>query len=123
MKKYQLLIGAAILIIGASIFMNGYFIGEAIKTIRLDEEDKVLNLSQTATYMNMTEDELQGIIKTETGILNEYNNFSGEMFPYFIINDKFYFYKDQIDKWLIEASMQHKNYNTSNGWINNGPTK
>jgi hypothetical protein len=111
------------LIFGASIVLNGYLIGVAIKTTQVKEDNTVLNLSQAATYMNLTEDELQGIIQTETDLLQQYHSFSGKMFPYFIVNDNFYFYKDEIDEWLIEATTQRHNYNTSKGWINSGPTE
>jgi len=122
-NQNRFLIGAAMLIIGASIVLNGYLIGVAIKSTQVKEDTRVLNLSQAATYMNLTEAELLGIIKTETDLLNEYHSFSGKMFPYFIINDQFYFYKDEINEWLKEACMERKNYNISSGWINSGPTE
>lgn len=34
------------------------------------------------------------------------------MFPYFIVNDKLYFYKEQIDEWLKDISIQRKEYDT-----------
>lgn len=37
------------------------------------------------------------------------------MFPYFIINNNQYFYKDEIDEWLKEASNYHREYNTKSG--------
>ena len=123
MNKYRFLIGAAMILIGASIILNGYLIGVAIKTMDTKEDTAVLTLSQTATYMNMTEEALKGIIQTETDLLQQYHSFSGKMLPYFIIDDQFYFYKGEIDEWLKEAAMQRKNYNTSRGWITNGPVE
>lgn len=123
MIKRNFMIGVAILFIGVSIIINGYFVGEAIKSIKMgesitdNEADKVLNLPQAAKYMNMTEDEVQGIIKTETEVLEKMGSFDGKMFPYFTIDDKQYFYKNEIDEWLKEASSNHKNYNITDGWI------
>ena len=122
-SKNRFLISTAIFIIGASIVLNGYLIGVAIKTTQVKEDTTVLSLSQAATYMNLTEAELLGIIKTETDLLNEYHSFPGKMFPYFIINNQFYFYKVEINDWLKEACMERKNYNISSGWINSGPTE
>ncbi len=116
MDKKNVLAAAAILIIGGSIILNGYFVGEAIKSAPAKEptaaavDTKVLNLSQAAEYMNMSEEEVQSIIRTESDILSETHSFSGKMFPYFTISGKQYFYKDEIDAWLSEVSVDHRAY-------------
>lgn len=39
------------------------------------------------------------------------------IFPYFIVNDKMYFYKQQIDEWLKEVLTQRKEYDTISGFV------
>lgn len=125
MFKKNLWMGIAIVFIGTSIIFSGYFIGNAIKSVKMGDSDlipapidnQVLNLSQTAKYLNMTEDEVQGIIQTEKASMEKIGSFSGKMFPYFTINNKKYFYKNEIDEWLKEVSSTRREYNTTEGWI------
>lgn len=123
MNKKTLLFGIAVLLLGVSIILNGYFVGEAIKSVPIGKtaaaspEAQVLNLSQAAEYMNMTEEELRGIVDTEKSILEETSSFSGKMFPYFTVDGKSFFYKREIDEWLKEASDERRDYNTKEGWI------
>lgn len=123
MFKKNLLVVIAILFIGASIIINGYFIENAIKSANLQNpittsvDDKVLNLSQTAEYLNMSEEDIRGIIQTEKNILEKTSSFNGKMFPYFTINNKENFYKNEIDEWLKEVSSNRREYNTTDGWI------
>lgn len=39
------------------------------------------------------------------------------MFPYFTVNDKMCFYKQQIDEWLKEVLTQRKEYDTISGFV------
>ncbi|MFL0269345.1 hypothetical protein ACJDUH_14750 [Clostridium sp. WILCCON 0202] len=80
-------------------------------------DSKALTLSQVAAYLNMTEEEVRAIIQTEKKKLDETHSFDGKMFPYFTINNKQYFYKDEIDEWLKEVSSNHRQYDTTKGWI------
>lgn len=80
-------------------------------------DSKTLTLSQVAEYLNMTEEEVRAIIQTEKKKLDETHSFEGKMFPYFTINNKQYFYKDEIDEWLKEVSSNHRQYDTTKGWI------
>lgn len=80
-------------------------------------DSKTLTISQVAEYLNMTEEEVHAIIQTEKKKLDETHGFDGKRFPYFIINNKQYFYKDEIDEWLKEVSSQHREYDTTRGWI------
>lgn len=65
----------------------------------------------------MTEEEVSGIIKTKKKKLEETHSFSGKMFPYFTVNNKQFFYQDEIDEWLKEVSSNHREYNTTKGRI------
>lgn len=118
------LISVSIIILAVSIIIGSIWIGNSLEKavgsqepISTSIDSKVLTLSQVAEYLNMTEEEVNGIIKTETKKLEETHSFSGKMFPYFTINNKQFFYQDEIDEWLKEVSSNHIEYNTTKGWI------
>lgn len=120
------LFSISIIILAMSIILGSIWIGYSLeKTAGLHAAistptitaGKVLTLSQAAEYMNMTEDEVSGIIQTEKKKLEETHSFDGKMFPYFTINNKQYFYQDALDEWLSEVSMLHRQYDTKEGWI------
>lgn len=123
MKNNKLWFGVTIIFLGVSIMICGYFIGSAIMSADVEKSSSeitigpVLNLSQVALYLNMSEKEVSGIINTEKDMLNTMGSFTGIMFPYFIIDKQQYFYKDQIDEWLKEVSGARKEYNTVEGWV------
>lgn len=124
LKKY-ILFGSAVLFIGLSIIISGYFIGTAIKSTQevnkstASTETKVMSLTQAAEYLSMTEKEVSQIIQLEKNQLEKTGSFYGKRFPYFKIDDKIYFYKDEIDEWLKEASSSHREYNSVKGWVLN----
>ena len=123
MKNNKLWFGVAIIFLGVSIMISGYFIGSAIISAGMEKSSSeittgpVLNLSQVALYLSMSEKEVSGIIITEKDMLDTMGSFTGMMFPYFIIDKQQYFYKDQIDEWLKEVSGSRKEYNTVEGWV------
>lgn len=105
-----------------SVIFGSIWIGNSLKkNVSLQTsiltDSKILTLSQTAEYLNMTEEEVRGIIQTEKKMLDETHVFSGKMFPYITINNKQYFYKDEIDEWLKEVSSHRRQYDTTKGLI------
>jgi hypothetical protein len=119
------LFSISIIILAASIIFGSVWIGNSLEKAALLEksvptavESKVLNLKQAAEYLNMSEEDILGIIRVEKTILENTHMFSGRMFPYFKVNDKQYFDKNQMDEWLKEASINRREYNTAKGWIN-----
>ncbi|NLB51720.1 MAG: hypothetical protein GX808_02125 [Syntrophomonadaceae bacterium] len=115
------LLSISIIILAMSILFGSIWIGYSLErtaglhtsiSTPTSTDDKALTLSQAAEYMNMTEDEVLGIIQTEKKKLEETHSFDGKMFPYFTINNKQYFSKDEIDDWLKEVSMFHRQYDT-----------
>ncbi len=101
------------------IMLSSIWLGYSIqKSANKQKQDSVINsnvftLSQVAEYLRMTEEEVQGIIDTEEISLDTTGSFSGIMFPYFIVNEKQYFYKEKIDEWLKEVSNEHREYDTN----------
>lgn len=80
-------------------------------------DGEVLSLPQVSKYLNMSEDEVKGIINTEKGKLEKSGSFSGKMFPYIIVNNKYYFYKDAIKEWSANGSNNRRQYDTVKGYI------
>lgn len=101
------------------IMLSSIWLGYSIqKSTNIQKQDSVINsnvftISQVAEYIRMTEEEVQGIIDTEEIELDTTGSFSGIMFPYFIVNEKQYFYKEKIDEWLKEVSNEHREYDTN----------
>ncbi|MCY6356333.1 hypothetical protein [Clostridium sp. ZS2-4] len=120
----QKLLPISIVILAISVIVGSIWIGYSLeKTANLQNsiltsvDNKVLNLSQVAEYLNMKEEEISGIIQIEKVKLEKTGSFSGKMFPYFTINNKRYFYKNEIDEWLKEVSNSHSEYDTLDGWV------
>ena len=123
MFKKNILMASAILFIGISIIISGYCIGEGIKSVNIGrpatttKDTKVLNLTQAANYLNMPEEEVKAVIQIEKNELEKTGSFSGRRLPYFTIDSKQYFYKDEIDEWLKDVSSNNREYNTTEGWV------
>jgi len=77
----------------------------------------VLTLEQVAKYLSISEEDINTIIRTEENILMNTGSFRGKMFPYFIVADKRYFYKDEINDWVKEVSIEKRRYDFKNGTI------
>ena len=114
----------SIIILAMSVVFGSIWIGHSIEksvslqaSISISTNSKTLSLSQVAEYLNMNEEEVSAIIQTEQKKLDETHSFDGKMFPYFTINNKQYFYKDEIDEWLKEVSSNRTQYDTTKGWI------
>jgi hypothetical protein len=65
----------------------------------------------------MSQEEVRAIIRLEEKQLTELGSFTGKVFPYFTIDDKQYFYKDEIDVWLMEVAGSRSIYDTSKGFV------
>jgi uncharacterized membrane protein len=114
------LLTISIITLAMSVVFGSIWIGHSIvKSVSLQAptsistDSKTLTLSQVAEYLNMKEEEVSGIIQIEKKALDETHSFVGMMFPYFIINNKQYFYKDEIDEWLKEVSSNRTQYDTT----------
>jgi hypothetical protein len=118
------MLSIAIIILGLCIALGSVWIGyslqksDSIKTkTSASSEINVLDVSQVAKYLNMTVEDVNGIINAEKKALASTGSFTGIMFPYFTINDIPYFYKYEIDEWLKDVSKNHRQYNTTESWV------
>ncbi len=121
MNRKEIIIGIGAFMVSISIVIGGYLIGEAIKTAYAVEADNaaesIMDLSEVAKYLNMSEGEVKDIIRVEDNQLKQLGSFTGKMFPYFTIDDKQYFSREEIDEWLMEVASSRRNYNTKTGFI------
>jgi predicted DNA-binding transcriptional regulator AlpA len=121
LSRKEIVIGIGALLISISIVISGYLIGEAIKTVIAAEAnnttESVMDLPEAAKYLNMSEAEVRAIMRLEEEQITQYGFFSGMRFPHFTIDDKQYFYKDEIDEWLKEVASRHAIYDTNKGFI------
>lgn len=76
-------------------------------------ESDVLNMAQVSEYLKMTEEEVKGIILIEEIDLNTYGMHTGKMFPYFTVDNKQYFNKEEINEWIKYVSMNRMKYDTT----------
>ena len=77
----------------------------------IDGESPVMNIEQAAQYIGVTAEQLIKMIQIEKNELNQTGSFSGEMIPYFKVNDDLLFYRDQLDVWLQYVSVEKVEYN------------
>lgn len=112
------LLSISIIILALGMLLSSIYFGYSIQkgsNIQVENaavNSSVMNISEVANYLGMTEEEVQGIINTEKNMLESRGSYTGIMFPYFIVNDKLYFYKEQVDEWLKDISIQRKEYDT-----------
>ncbi len=120
------MLSVSILILATSIIFGSIWIGQSLEkfvglqtttSISTATNNMALTLSQVAEYMNITEEDFRSIIQIEKMELEKTGGFTGKMVPYFTINNKQYFYKNEVDEWLKDVSIQGREYNTIEGWL------
>ena len=117
------LLPISIIIVALCILLSSTWLGYSIQkstNIQIQKTSiysNVMNISQVTNYLRMTEKEVQGIMETEKKQLESTGSYTGMMFPYFMVNGNIYFYKEQIDEWLKEVSLQHTEYDTIKGFV------
>lgn len=81
------LLSISIIIVGLCILLSSTWLGYSIQkstniqTQKIATDSNVMNISQVANYLGMTEEEVQGIMKTEKNILESTGSYTGTMFP------------------------------------------
>lgn len=70
----------------------------------------LLNIEQAAKYLNITKEQVNYIIDSEQKSLRVSGSFSGEMFPYFKINNEIYISKNELINWIKDVTRQRREY-------------
>ena len=103
------LLAISIICLSLSIIFSSLWLGAKIEQ-GLEKESSVMTLEEASRYLKISEEEIIGIIDTEQENLSKSGSFYGKMFPYFVVNDKTLFYKNEIDLWLKEVVTQKTEY-------------
>ncbi|NMM52926.1 DNA-binding protein [Paenibacillus aquistagni] len=88
-------------------------IGASFKYCRRTSElinSPLLNIKQAAEYLNLTEEQVTYIIQSEQNTLTKMGSFSGEMFPYFKINNQIFISTTDLTNWIKDATTQRREY-------------
>lgn len=118
MKSNQISIIVASLILGISFIVGCSLIDFQMQSERGVEQSEALavndsplmTMEEASVFLNMTEDQIVQIIKTEHNILNSTQIFNGTMFPYINVDNKYIFHKDLLLNWINDASMNRSVY-------------
>ena len=70
----------------------------------------LLNIKQASEYLNLTEEQVTYIIQSEQNTLNTMGSFTGEMFPYFKINNEIFISKTDLTNWIKDVTTQRREY-------------
>lgn len=113
MKSNQISIIVASLILGISFIVGCSLINngrglepEQEQALAIASADKpLLTIEETALFLNLTEDQVMEIIKTEHKKLSDTGSFPGTMFPYIRVDSEYLFNKDLLMTWINEASL------------------
>ncbi|MBY0121228.1 hypothetical protein [Bacillus sp. S/N-304-OC-R1] len=106
MRKYFLPI--SILILSISIFYGGFQLSSVMKSQESDKSsgdsmmDKgLLTLEEAALFLSMSTDELNIVINRQEFERKKLSSFETYRFiPFITMNNKRYFNKDQLNKWI-----------------------
>ncbi|MBB6672818.1 hypothetical protein [Cohnella nanjingensis] len=117
----------ASLVIGASLVLSSWMIQQGVKAkpsapvgheavsaangSERNQNDKfLLSVSEAAIYLNMTEDQIKTIIATEASQLSHAGSYQGVMFPYIQVNNEVLISKNDLVRWLADASASRRSY-------------
>lgn len=98
-------------IVGCSLINNGRGLEpEQEQVLAIASADKpLLTIEETALFLNLTDDQLMDIIKTER-VYSASGTFTGTGLPYFMVNGEYLFNKDLLLNWINEASLEKRVY-------------
>lgn len=116
MKKinYNILMGCLIISIG--LVTHGYITSNNI-SIKKDEPI-LMNMVEVTNYLRITEEQIIGIIETEKIHLANHSYSRYVWFPYFIVDNDYFFYKKSIDEWLLYVAESGHEFDTKNKQMN-----
>jgi len=118
MKSNQITMIVVSLVLGVS-FIIGCSLINSNKESEVEKDqipsivkaDKLLmDIKETALYLNLTEAQVMNIIKTEHDNLSRSGIFEGTMFPYIRVGNEYLFNKDLLTTWVSDASLNRRVY-------------
>ncbi|AHV98812.1 helix-turn-helix domain-containing protein [Paenibacillus sabinae] len=117
MKQFNISLFLSSVILGLS-FITGCLLiqkdfntKKPIVTNEITKESKALmNIKETAEYLNLTEQQVKTIIGWENYILNVAHSYDGKMFPYIKIDNEIFVSRDELNEWIKESTLQRKEF-------------
>lgn len=109
---------AASFILGISFIVGCMFLekndvpNKEQSDITLGVEKPLLTIEEAADYMQLSVNEIKQIIHSEQTQLTTTGSFSGVMFPYIKVSEKFYISKNELMVWINETSRERREYAT-----------
>ena len=113
----SIMILACTIVVGSSIIALKLPVTINLPSIETKESYQVLRIDEAADYLRLSEEQIIRMINIERRTLEKDGVFSGIMFPYFKVDDEYYFSKAQLDEWIKEAAIEQVEYHTSEGWM------
>lgn len=107
---------AASFILGVSFIVGCMFLeknevpNKEQSDITISMEKPLLTTEEAANYLHLSENEIKQIIHTEQIQLTTAGSFSGVMFPYIKVGEKFYISKNELMVWINETSRERREY-------------
>ncbi|OME88040.1 hypothetical protein BK120_01610 [Paenibacillus sp. FSL A5-0031] len=107
---------AASFILGVSFIVGCMFLeknevpNKEESDITISVEKPLLTIEEAANYLRLSENEIKQIIHTEQIQLTTAGSFSGVMFPYIKVGEKFYISKNELMVWINETSRERREY-------------
>lgn len=68
------------------------------------------DVTETKQELNIAEGQVTYIIQSEQNTLTKMGSFSGEMFPYFKINNQIFISTTDLTNWIKDATTQRREY-------------
>jgi hypothetical protein len=113
MEKYKML-AASIVFLALSVLFGSLWIGNSLSggnaggnppEKSMDYSDKaLLTMDEAAIFLGLPAEEIEQIIKTEQAYMDKYHTFTGKMFPYVKLHNKFYFNREELTEWVREKA-------------------
>lgn len=102
-------------IMGCLLIQKDFNAKEPIATNEITNVSKpLMNIKETAEYLNLTEQQVQTIIESENHTLNAAHSYDGKMFPYIKIDNEIFVSKDELNEWIKQSILERKEYKKEN---------
>lgn len=109
------------LIISLGIITGSYLIAlmptassEIPKSNQVEQNKVFINMSEASQLLGLSDDEMNSIITAERTVLETTGSFTGMMFPYVLIDGKYYFEQTKLLLWAQESATFRRIYNDGN---------
>lgn len=110
MKSNQITTIIASFILGISFIIGCVVINdEGLGAEQALADKPVMTIEETALYLNLTEEQVMEIIKTEE-VYSASGTFTGTRLPYFMVEGEYLFNKEIMLNWLNEATLDKRVY-------------